>query len=304
MKEAFSNYAKLGLIHFMAYPDVMKGQGLVESLESIAADADLEVIEITSFADETARARAQQILAASAITVAFGAQPIILGGKLDLGALSDAERTRAVKRLKDAIDEAIAFRAVGFAVMSGPDPGPERREPAMQALEQSLCELSAHADAKGGPPVLLETFDRVPFGKNCLVGPTDEAVALARRVRRKHARFGLMVDLSHLPLLGESPEACLGVAKDVLAHVHVGNCVIRDPKHPAYGDNHPRFGCEGGENGVPELAAFLRALLDVGYLDPKRRPIVSFEVKPMAGESSGAVIANAKRTLAEAWRMV
>jgi len=153
-------------------------------------------------------------------------------------------------------------------------------------------------------PVVLETFDRVPFGKNCLAGPTAEAVTLAQHLREKHPSFGLMIDLSHLPLLGETPQASLTAAKDVLVHVHIGNCVLRDPAHPAYGDNHPRFGCEGGENGASELAEFLRTLLDIGYLDPAHRRGVSFEVKPMPGESSSVVIANAKRTLAAAWRMV
>jgi hypothetical protein len=31
---------------------------------------------------------------------------------------------------------------------------------------------------------------------------------------------------------------------------------------------------------------------------------VAFEVKPAAGETSGAIIANAKRTLTEAWARV
>jgi hypothetical protein len=46
---------------------------------------------------------------------------------------------------------------------------------------------------------------------------------------------------------------------------------------------------------------FLRALFDVGFFDSQDKPIVSFEVKPLPGENPKAVIANAKRTLIEAW---
>jgi len=41
--------------------------------------------------------------------------------------------------------------------------------------------------------------------------------------------------------------------------------------------------------------------LDIGFLNHKNPPIVSFEVKPLSDESSEVVIANAKRVLREAW---
>ena len=50
---------------------------------------------------------------------------------------------------------------------------------------------------------------------------------------------------------------------------------------------------------MPQLVEFLRELFEIGYLGRGRRPVVAFEVKPLPGESSGAVIA--KRTLIAAW---
>ena len=44
--------------------------------------------------------------------------------------------------------------------------------------------------------------------------------------------------------------------------------------------------------------------LDIGFLNAENPPIVSFEVKPLADESSELVIANAKRALREAWARV
>jgi hypothetical protein len=78
---------------------------------------------------------------------------------------------------------------------------------------------------------------------------------------------------------------------------------MKDSAHPAYGDSHPRFGCEGGENDISELAEFLKVLREIGYLDRHDR-FVSFEVMPMKGESSELVIAGAKRTLRQAWARV
>lgn len=52
---------------------------------------------------------------------------------------------------------------------------------------------------------------------------------------------------------------------------------------------------------MAQLTEFLQVLLDIGYLDGKDAKVVSFEVKPLAGELPQVVIANAKRVLKQAW---
>ena len=89
----------------------------------------------------------------------------------------------------------------------------------------------------------------------------------------------------------------------MLQHVHIGNCVTGDPEHPAYGDNHPVLGIPEGENGVEELAEFLRQLLRVGYLGEGRQR-VSFEVKPFGEQRPEEVVAESQRILKEAWEKV
>ena len=79
---------------------------------------------------------------------------------------------------------------------------------------------------------------------------------------------------------------------------------MKDKNQVGYGDEHPRFGIKGGENDVAELVEYLRALLDIGYLNPDNPPFLSFEVKPLPGESHEVVIASTKRTLKEAWARV
>jgi hypothetical protein len=79
---------------------------------------------------------------------------------------------------------------------------------------------------------------------------------------------------------------------------------MKNPSHPAYGDGHPAFDVPDGENGAVELAEFLDALKEAAYLDAKRRPVVSFEVKPYGDETSEAVIKNAQETLDEAWELL
>jgi sugar phosphate isomerase/epimerase len=305
MDEPLARYARVGIIHFMLWPEVMGGHGpIAATVERLVADTDFEAIELTRIHDDETRHQVRQMLDTARVTVAFGAQPILLGGKLDLNAPDDDARAEAIEAVKGAIDQAYSLGAVGCAVLSGPDPGPDGRTAATDRLVDSLKWLCDYSVQKGAIPLVLETFDRVPFGKNCLVGPSEEAAEIARRVRTDFPSFGLMLDLSHLPLLEETPRQAIGAAREFLVHAHMGNCVMHDAGHEAYGDNHPRFGLHGGENDVPELADYLRELLAAGFLDPQRRPVLSFEVKPLAGESVEALIAGSKRTLAEAWAAV
>jgi hypothetical protein len=70
---------------------------------------------------------------------------------------------------------------------------------------------------------------------------------------------------------------------------------------------HPRFGHPAGENGVAELAEYLKALIYVGYFEndvPTRKPVFTFEVKPLPGESSELCIASTKRAFRDAWALI
>jgi sugar phosphate isomerase/epimerase len=223
--------------------------------------------------------------------------------KLNLNSLDETERKEAVNEVKAGVDEAYEIGAKGLGFLSGKDPGEEKREKALDLLISSTKEICKYAQSKGNLMIALEVFDQ-EIDKKCLIGPADLAKRYAAEVRKELDNFGLLVDLSHLPLLGESPTQAIMPVKDYLVHAHMGNCILQDKEHPSYGDQHPRFGIKGGENDVKELTEYLKVLLNIGFLNPQNPPIVSFEVKPLAGETSEVVIANAKRVLREAWARV
>lgn len=302
MQDSIYRYAKVGVIHPMAFPETVRGEGpIVETLTCIAADDYFTAVEVTGIKEVSIRQKARDILETSHLTVVFGSQPSLLLNKLNLNSEDPEEREKAVNQVRDSIDQARFLGAELIAVCSGVDPGGSKREIAKGWLIDSLRKVCSYAQSGKKIGVVLETFDRVPFGKNLLIGPTLEAVEIAQEVRKEFPQFGLLIDLSHIPLLGEDISFTLRTVRDYLLHVHLGNCVVKDPQHPAYGDEHPRFGIPGGENDVKELGKFLKQLLDNGYLNPDCPRIMSFEIKPLPGESSEIVIANAKRTLNEAW---
>jgi len=307
MDESIYKYADVGLIHFMAYPQTMKGEGpILETLRKICEDDYFTLVEVTWMKDREVRKQAAAMIEQSGMRCAYGAQPALLSQKLNLNDPDEAGRKKAVEQVKSCVDEAYEIDASGFAFLSGRDPGNGAREEGLQLLFESVLEICDYSAEKGYMPISLETFDQVEYGKNTILGPTEVAVDFAEAVRAYYPNFGLMLDLSHLPLFGESPWKMLHAAQDVIAHVHIGNCVMRDPTHPAYGDEHPRFGIAGGENGVIELAEFLEALFRIEYFDGITPKPLSFEVKPIAAynECSELVIANAKRALNQAWAMV
>jgi len=302
MKETLQSYLQVGIVHFMAYPECMKGEGpIYDTLAKIVEDEFFSAVEITWIKDPAERTRVRTLLAASHMTVGYGAQPCLLSQKLNLNHFDGVERKKAVDQVKACINEAAEVGAGAVAVLSGADPG-ARHEEAFKLLVASVSELCGHAKAKG-LRFVLESFDS-KYDKKCLIGPAKDALALCKAVRKDYPDFGIMIDLSHLPIQDESPSGVFKtLGKENVAHIHIGNSV-KQAGHPAYGDQHPRFGLPGGENDVPQVVEFLRELFAIGYLAEGRRPVVAFEVKPLPGESSGVIVANAKRALIEAWARV
>lgn len=297
------NYMKVGIVHFMAYPETIAGDGpTVETIKKIVQDDFFSGIEITSINDPEARQEVIQTLQSGGMTVGFGAQPILLRNKGNLNSFDEQERRRAIDLVKGGIDQAYELGASKLGFLSGAKPE-EKEDYALQLLTDSIKELCEYAKSKGDLALSLETFDDLT-DKKCLIGSNALAVQVAKEVRTVDPSFGLMLDLSHLPMQREGSFEALTTARDYITHAHIGNCYIKDTSDPAYGDQHPRFGYPGSEIDTPELAEYLRALLEIGYIGEGNKNVVAFEVKPVGNESSDIIIAQSKRKLVDAWSLV
>ena len=300
MNDPLIKYMKIGLVHFMAYPATIKGEGPVyNTIRKVALDDYFTAIEITTVKDPSERQRVKQLLETSHMTITYGGQPRLLTAGLNINDLDEAGRQAALANLKQGIDEAYEIGAVGFAFLSGRY-REETKEASYQALVRSTKELCAYAKSKGSMRVALEVFD-YDVDKKSLIGPAPLALRYAKEIREENDHFGLMVDLSHIPLIHEKIEESLLPVREYIIHAHIGNCVVKSPDLPAYGDVHPRFGFPGGENDVEQVKDYLRVLLEIGFLNTGNPPIVSFEIRPFGEEDPEVVIVNAKRTLNEAW---
>lgn len=291
MQTSMDAYLKMGIVHFMAYPQLGSGAGpWAQTAARIGRDSFFTAIEITHIADPLDREKVREVCRLAKLAVGFGAHPLILGHGLNINSLDENERLTAVARLAELLDEAIYMDAESFVVLSG---GPRRgaargRRGGSGRVPGTALRLLGHA----GRPAGYRRGVRLRGGQVLPAGPGPLAARVAEMVKTKHANFGLLVDLSHIPLLGETPRQALEPVAGHLTAAHLGNAVTVKGM-PAYGEYHSIFGTPGSVNDVPEVLEFLRVLKDIGFLDGAKRPMVSFEIKPMEGQDPELVIANA-----------
>src|SRR5262245_58501279 len=295
------SYMDFGVVHALAYPECRMSEGpVIETLQEIVADVCFGAVEIAPIKDPAVRRQARELLLVASLQVVYLPILPILLEDLGLGSPDTDLRRAAQARLRALLDEAIDFDAPLAMIMAPADPGSAQREATMERLVEDLRELCDYADARAQRRRLhltLENFDR-DIEKRRLIGPTAEAAALAAAIEREN--FGLTIDLSHLPLIGETPAEALRAAGPHLIHAHIGNCVIDHPQSPLYGDFHPRFGHPEGCNDLPQVVEFLRELHAVGYWELARRrlnttPILSIEVRQIDGETSQTIESNEQR---------
>ena len=303
MEKSMRRYMRVGTILHVSYKQLGSGEGpILECLKKIVTDPYFEVVEVAHMKDAEVRKAAADMIARGHMTSSYGGQGRMLGAGLNINDLNEEGRRKALASLKEGIDEAYEMGVEDFAFLAGRYEE-ETKEESFQALLKSTRELCKYAKSKGDMPVLCEVFD-YDSAKKSLIGPVDMVKRYAETICAEYDNFGLMVDLSHIPMLHETIEESLLPVQQYIRHAHMGNTVIKSPECPAYGDEHPRFGFPNSENDVEELAAYLRLLLKIGFLNEKKRPIVSFEIKPFGEEDPEVCLANAKRTLDLAWELV
>lgn len=171
MEKQLEAYLRMGIVHFMAFPELASGGGpWVETVRHIALDPFFTAIEITHIEDNAVRDEVKNLIQLARLSVGYGAHPAILGQGLNINDLKEAERASACAEIRGHIDEAIYMGAESFVILSGKDPGEKRREDAVDALIQSLNELCAYSTSKDGPKIVVEAFD-CEVDKCCLLGP-------------------------------------------------------------------------------------------------------------------------------------
>ena len=296
MKESIHKDFQIGTIRWMSFLKT----GVIESVKRIASDDFFDAIEITKCDSDEEREAVKSLLEQSHLKICYGAQPRLLGPKLNPNDLDEAGRKAAEDTLLEAIDEAEYLGAKGIAFLSGKWENESKEQAYAQLLKttRNLCDYAATK----GMQVELEVFD-FDMDKASLIGPAPYAAQFAADMRMTHHNFGLLVDLSHFPTTYETSKFAVQVMKPYITHLHFGNAVVKEGK-PMYGDKHPRLGYPNSANDVAELADYLHVLKQEGFFNPKNPLVLSMEVTLAPGEDEEIVLANTKRCLNRAWAVL
>ena len=117
--------------------------------------------------------------------------------------------------------------------------------------------------------------------KHFLLGALEDTVACVEAIRKEGRNIGILLDMGHIPIMHETLASAVEKTADVLEHIHLGNCVVKDPLHPLYGDKHPCWGEQGGEYDTQDGAEMLQLLKKFGYFSRAYPQTVSFEMRTL-----------------------
>ena len=296
MRESIHKYFQIGTISWMSYPN----RDVLEVIQKVASDDFFDAIEIPTKMDDETRAKAAKMLAEGHLKVCCGAQPRLLGPKLNPNDIDEEGRKAAEATLMEAIDQAEELGAKGIAFLAGKW-APETKDEAYAQLLKTTRNLCDYAATKG-MNVELEVFD-FDMDKAALIGPAPYAAKFAADMRTSHSNFGLLVDLSHFPTTYETSKFVIQTLRPYITHLHIGNAVVKEGCE-AYGDQHPRFGFPNSANDTAELLDFFLVLKSEGFFDAENPMVLSFEVKPWGDENDEVIVGNTKRVINRAWALL
>lgn len=312
MRESWETYIDVGIVLPKLFSGVADDKNrFFEGLMTILTDPFFTTVEVSYTPEEEIVEMTRDYARLAGAQVVFNGGDAVRRLGMDLSSLDEEKRTASVESGKRLIDQCYQEKARIMHVVTGKYTGEEEKDAMLAAFEKSLAELCAYAVEAGEQEeyvltVSVETGDRY-YDRHYLLGPTNEAVAIVRRVKEKFENVGILLDQSHFPVMREDPHKALWQARDYLSHVHIGNSYVKDMEKPYFGDKHLPFGVPDSEVGVEELARFLTTLREIGFFDRTsvtRKPLVSFEVGPFGDEPEELVIANVKRVFIEAWQKI
>lgn len=294
MKESIHKYFYVGTIQWMSFPRSTP----MDSLKTICRDEYFDAIELKGYGAQNVEAKA--FLEQSHLKVCYGAQPRLLGPKLNPNAIDESERIKAEKTLLEAVDEAEFLGAKGIAFLAGKWEKETKESAFAQLLKttRNVCDYAATKNMN----VELEVFD-YDMDKAALIGPAPLAARFAAEMRTTNNNFGLLVDLSHFPTTYETSRFVVRTLRPYITHFHFGNAVVQKGAD-GYGDLHPRMGYPNSANDTPELVDYLRVLKEEGFFRKDDPYVLSMEVTLRPGEDEGIVLANTKRVLNRAWALL
>lgn len=305
MNFPWTEHFSLGLVVPAFFRDIRQRKGpILEVMERVVSDPFFQAVEFSGAEEPEVRKRLVETVRACGKSLVFSGGSYCYANRYNLHDIDEGKRRAAVEKVCEIIDEAEEYGCRVLYIMGFE--APADRPAGVRRFQTSLAELSAYARGKNPARPLtisVENFPvlaRDPF----LFGPTAETARVLGELRRDHPNLGLTFDTSHILQLGEDLASTYLAVRDGIAHVHLSNCLIRDPSSPFYGDKHPPYGWPGSEIGSRQLAAFFEVLRGAGHFErifPTGKPVLSLEVITPENRSPEETLRESKEAFLRAW---
>lgn len=302
MRQNIRDYARLGLVHHLLYPEcVDDAKCHFDTLSEFVQRNDIETFDCCIPFEKPYKQKAIEAVKNSGKEAVYSMHVFPLR-KISLGSDAPEEQKLIRLYLKDQIAVAAEMGAKGFVFASGADVSASKRSVARENF-RNLCKWLCSELAGHGITALLEPFDR-EFDKKFLYGPTSECMELINSLTSEVKNFGIELDIAHLPLMGESFKTAFASVAPKLKRIHIGNCVMKNPSSKWHGDMHPPVGFAGGEIDIPELTEVLRLALEIGYLDKLKRGALVLEMRSFPDKTVEETIRDSIKRLEYAWKLL
>ena len=270
----------LGVNHQFMYPESIVNEKVhTETLKKVAAREDIDALDCWIWRGDARSTEEKAILLDSGKVInynigdRFGEEICLPSSK------NEADRVRAYDMMMREIEFGLSVNTKKIIFGSGPDM-PDDHDGAKERFGELI--LKVISQLPKDVVLSLEPTDW-DIDKHFLFGPMDETVEFVKKIKANgYDNIGVMIDMCHVPIMYETLESALEKAKDVLVHIHLGNCVIKDKNDAFYGDKHIPWDYQGGEFTSEDGVRFIKMLQTVGYFD-KDGATVSFEMRPIEG---------------------
>ena len=310
MDYPWTEFFHLGLVIPAFFPEARERKSsALEITRKLAADPFFQALEIFGVEDPAAQKELARILRASGKSLVFSGGAYCRRTQSNLHDLDEKRWERAVHTVEKIVDEAILYGCRILYVMGFEAPPPEERERARGRFARALEVLGDYAGEESPSTPLTLSVENFYIAQEdpFLIGPTLECARMLRDLRRRRPHLGLTFDTSHILQLKEDLPSTFSRVQDVIAHIHLSNCLIKDRSSPFYGDKHPPYGLLGSEIGILELAGFFRTLKSQGFFSrtfPTGKPVLSLEVITPPGRTPEETLGEAKEAFQKSWAEV
>ncbi len=300
MKENLKDYAKIGLVYHLLYPDCAEDPLYhIKTLTEFINIYDIETFDTIMPFNRKYRKQLEPILKNCGKEIVFNNHLSLLK-KIDISSDSYVDYEIALLVFKDQISVAGSIGAKGYLFTSGSNVDKKRRKAAIKKFKD-FCRWFCSRLSKYRIVAMIEPFD-TDVDKKFLIGPTEECAEVIDSLGIEN--LGIELDFAHVPLLRESFYGAVKNTHKFLKRVHLGNCVLKNSDSKWYGDKHPPIGIEGGEINTEEVAGILSALLKFGYLNKKTRNPLVLEIRPFDNMSQAESVADNLKKIEQAWQMI